>query len=68
MTELELLGRKGPKTMLILLLFVFVLLIFGFGFVAHVLWFAAVFFFLFWLVGLVLGRGDRSGRHNFYRW
>ena len=54
--------------MLILLLFVVVLLVFGFGFVAHVLWFAAVFFFIFWLVGLMLGRGNRSGRHNFYRW
>lgn len=53
--------------MLILLLFILVLLVFGFGFAAHVLWIAAVIFFVFWLVGLLLGRGS-SGRHNFYRW
>jgi hypothetical protein len=33
-----------------------------------VLWFAAVCFLIFWLVGLILGRGGNSGRHNFYRW
>jgi hypothetical protein len=53
--------------MLILLLFIVVLLVFGFGFVAHLFWVAAAFFFIFWLVGLLLGRGG-PGRHNFYRW
>ena len=60
-------NQKGSNLMLILLLFILVLLVFGFGFAAHVLWIAAVIFFVFWLVGLLLGRGS-SGRHNFYRW
>jgi hypothetical protein len=40
----------------------------GLGFVAHLLWFVAVVFFVFWLVGFALGRGERAGRHRFYRW
>lgn len=54
--------------MLIVLLLMFVLLFFGFGFAAHVLWFVAAVLFVVWLVGFVLGRGESSGRHGFYRW
>ena len=54
--------------MIILVLLVLILLVAGLGFVAHLLWFAAVVFFVFWLVGLALGRGERAGRHRFYRW
>ncbi len=54
--------------MLILLILLFVLLFFGLGFTAHFLWFVAVILFVLWLIGFVLGRGENSGRHNFYRW
>jgi hypothetical protein len=27
-----------------------------------------VVFFLLWLVGFGLGRGEGAGRHRFYRW
>jgi hypothetical protein len=54
--------------MLILLAFLLVLLFFGLGFAVHVLWILAVIFFVLWLVGYALGRGESSGRHHFYRW
>lgn len=53
---------------LILLALIIVLLLFGLGFAAHLIWIAAVIFFIFWLVGLAIGRGESSGRHRFYRW
>ena len=54
--------------MLILLLFLAIIIVAGVGFAIHVFWFVALVFFVFWLVGFALGRGERSGRHNFYRW
>ena len=56
------------KNMLILLLLLLVLLFAGIGFAAHVLWVLAVIFFVFWLAGVALGRGESAGRHRFYRW
>jgi hypothetical protein len=53
----------------IILLALFVVLLFvGIGFAVHLLWFAAVVFFLIWLVGYALGHGESAGRHHFYRW
>jgi hypothetical protein len=54
--------------MVILLALVLVLIFFGLGFALHVLWVVAVVLFVLWLIGLVLGRGERSGSHRFYRW
>jgi hypothetical protein len=54
--------------MILLLVLLLVLIVAGLGFVLHVLWFVAVVFFLLWLVGYALGRGERAGRHRFYRW
>jgi hypothetical protein len=54
--------------MLILLIFLFILLFAGLGFALHFLWIVAVIFFVFWLIGLALGRGESAGRHRFYRW
>ena len=54
--------------MVIFLVLLLVLLFAGLGFAAHLLWIAAVIFFIFWLVGLGLGRGADAGRHRFYRW
>jgi hypothetical protein len=43
--------------------FLFLALVFvGFGFVAHLLWIAALIFFVLWLVGFAFGRGQRHGR------
>jgi hypothetical protein len=52
----------------ILLVFLLVLLFAGLGFALHFLWIVAVVFFVFWLVGLALGRGASAGNHRFYRW
>lgn len=54
--------------MMILLILLLVLLFFGLGFTAHVLWFVAAVLFVLWLVGFILGRGENSGHHHFYRW
>ena len=54
--------------MVLLLALLLVLIIAAEGFALHVLWIVAVIAFVVWLVGLVLGRGERSGRHKFYRW
>jgi hypothetical protein len=54
--------------MIILLAFLIVLLFAGLGFALHFLWFVAAIFFLVWLVGFALGRGESAGRHRFYRW
>ena len=54
--------------MVILLVLLVVLLFAGMGFALHFLWILAAIFFLMWLVGFALGRGENSGRHRFYRW
>jgi hypothetical protein len=56
------------KAMILLLALLIVLLFAGLGFAVHLLWIAAVIFFVMWLVGFALGRGESSGRHHFYRW
>jgi hypothetical protein len=60
-------SKKGWNV-LILLALLLVLLFFGLGFALHVLWVVAVIFFIVWLIGLALGRGESAGRHRFYRW
>jgi hypothetical protein len=52
----------------ILLALLVVLLLFGLGFTVHLLWILAAVFLFFWLIGLAVGRGERAGRHRFYRW
>jgi len=54
--------------MLILLALLLVLIFAGAGFALHVLWIVAVIFFIAWLVGVALGRGEGAGSHRFYRW
>jgi hypothetical protein len=54
--------------MIILLAFLLVLLFAGLGFALHFLWIVAVVFFVLWLLGFALGRGESAGRHRFYRW
>ena len=54
--------------MLLLLALLLVLLFAGFGFAVHVLWVIAVVFFVLWILGFALGRGESAGRHHFYRW
>lgn len=54
--------------MLLLLIFLLVLVLFGLGFAVHLLWIAAVLFFIFWIIGFAIGRGEGAGRHRFYRW
>ena len=54
--------------MLLLLALLLVLLFVGIGFAVHVLWIVAVVLFVVWVLGLALGRGNRAGRHHFYRW
>lgn len=54
--------------MIILLAFLLVLLFAGVGFAVHFLWFIAAVFFIFWLIGLAVGRGESAGHHHFYRW
>ena len=44
---------------LILVLLVIALVFAGIGFAVHLLWIAAVIFFVAWLVGLILGTGRR---------
>jgi hypothetical protein len=54
--------------MIILLALLLVLLLGGLGFAIHLLWVIAAVFFVVWLVGFALGRGESAGRHRFYRW
>jgi hypothetical protein len=54
--------------MLLLLALLLVLLFFGIGFAVHLLWIVAIVFFVLWLVGAAVGRGEAAGRHRFYRW
>src|SRR5579875_1814978 len=60
-------AREGTRVLL-LLAFLIVLLFFGLGFALHFLWIVAVIFFVLWLVGYAIGRGESAGRHRFYRW
>jgi hypothetical protein len=53
--------------MIILIALLLVVLFFGLGFAIHFLWIAAVVLFIFWLVGLAIGRGEGAGRSHFYR-
>ena len=50
------------------MLFLLIALLFGVGFVLNWLWFVAVFFLAFWLIGVAFGRRNNGGRHRFYRW
>jgi hypothetical protein len=62
-------GAHGYTNIMILLLaLLLVLLFFGLSFAVHLLWIVAVVFFVLWLVGAALGRGESAGRHRFYRW
>jgi hypothetical protein len=52
-------------TLLALLLFVVSA---GLEFTAHALWVVAVVLLVLGAIGLVVGRGEASGCHRFYRW
>ncbi len=54
--------------MIILLAFLLVLLFAGLGFALHFLWILAGVLLVLWLVGFVVGRGERAGSRHFYRW
>lgn len=54
--------------MLLILALLLVFLFFGLGFAIHLLWIVAVVFFVLWLIGFAIGRGESAGRHRFYRW
>jgi len=51
---------------LIVLFFLLAAVFLGFGFVAHVLWFVAIVFFVFWLAGFAFARGRRRGERRRY--
>jgi hypothetical protein len=53
--------------MLLILALLIVLVLFGASFAVHWLLFVAVLFFVFWLVGAAIGRGESAGRNRFYR-
>jgi hypothetical protein len=55
-------------TVIILLILLLVLIFAGAGFALHILWLLAVIFFIFWLIGVALARGERAGNHKFYKW
>jgi hypothetical protein len=59
--------RYNPFVLIFLVLLL-VLLFAGLGFALHFLWILAVIFFVFWLAGVALGRGESAGNHRFYRW
>lgn len=54
--------------MLILFALLIVVLFFGLGFAVHFLFFVGAVFFLVWIAGFAIGRGQSAGRHHFYRW
>jgi hypothetical protein len=56
-------GRRGNAGLALLV----VLLLVGVGFAVHFAWVIAAIFFVIWLVGFGLGRGESAGRHHFYR-
>jgi hypothetical protein len=53
---------------MIVALFLIVALLFGLGFAFNWLWYVAVIYFAFWLVGVAIGRGQTAGQYRFYRW
>ena len=58
--------RKEMSGMgLILLVLLLALLFFGLGFAAHLLWIAAVIFFIAWIAGFAFRRGEGT---RWYRW
>ena len=61
-------GSPERREMVLLLALLVVLLMVGLSFAIHLLWIAAVIFFVVWLVGFALGRGESAGHHRFYRW
>ena len=54
--------------MIILFALIVIAIFVGLGFAIHVLWVVAAVLFVLWLIGLVIGRGESSGRRHFYRW
>ena len=50
---------------LILVVLSLALLLFGLGFAAHLLWIAAVIFFIAWIAGFAFRSGEGS---RWYRW
>jgi hypothetical protein len=57
---------KGVPVALVIVAALLVLLFFGLGFAIHFLWFVAVVFFILWLVGFAVGRGETAGRRGWY--
>jgi hypothetical protein len=53
---------------MMLALFVIFAILFGLGFAVSWLWYVAVFYFIFWMIGVAIGRGQSAGRYRFYRW
>jgi uncharacterized membrane protein YhaH (DUF805 family) len=58
--------RKEFHVALVIVAALLVLLFFGLGFAIHFLWFVAVVFFILWLVGFAVGRGETAGRRGWY--
>lgn len=54
--------------MIILFFFLVFAVFFGFGFAFSWLWVVATFFFVFWVIGLLLGRREPATKYSFYRW
>ncbi len=54
--------------MFILLALILVAIFVGLGFAVHLLWVVAAILFVLWLIGIVMGRGERAGGRRFYRW
>ena len=57
--EISVVAERSTK-MLILLALLVVLLFAGLGFAVHFLWILAAIFFVIWLVGFALGRGESA--------
>ncbi len=58
--------------MIALVVLLLILLVFGgLGFAAHILWIALVVALVLWVLGFVVGSGERAavgGRRGWYRW
>ncbi|MFF2350437.1 hydrophobic protein [Kitasatospora sp. NPDC058115] len=53
----------------LLLVLLVALLLFGLGFAVKVLWWAAIFVFVVWLIGFIArGTGAAGSRSRWYRW
>jgi lysylphosphatidylglycerol synthetase-like protein (DUF2156 family) len=57
---------KGVHMAIVIVAALLVLLFFGLGFAIHFLWLVAVVFFILWLVGFAVGRGEGAGRRGWY--